>query len=62
MTDKSLTIVPVSIYISGGLVKVEIAIAKGKLKSDKRDDLAKKDSNLEVKRALKASSYKDKSR
>jgi SsrA-binding protein len=62
MTDKSLTIVPVSIYISGGLVKVEIAMAKGKLKSDKRDDLAKKDSNLEVKRALKASSYRDKSR
>lgn len=62
MTDKSLTVVPVSIYITGGLVKVEIATAKGKLKSDKRDDLAKKDSNLEVKRALKASSYKDKSR
>ena len=53
---------PVSIYITGGLVKVEIAIAKGKLKSDKRDDLARKDSNLEVKRALKASSYRDKSR
>jgi len=62
MTDKSLTIVPVSIYITGGLVKIEIAMAKGKLKSDKRDDLAKKDSNLEIKRALKASSYKDKRR
>ncbi len=62
MTDKSLTIVPVSIYISGGLVKVEIATAKGKLKSDKREDLAKRDSDLEVKRALKASSYKDRSR
>lgn len=62
MTDKSLTIVPVSIYISGGLVKVEIATAKGKLKSDKRDDLAKRDSGLEVMRALKARSFKDKSR
>ena len=35
MTDKSLTIVPLTIYIQRGLVKIEIALAKGKLKGDK---------------------------
>lgn len=58
MTDKSLTLVPVSIYIINSLVKVEIAIAKGKQKGDKRQDIEKKESDLEIRRALK---YKNKS-
>lgn len=54
MTDKSLTLVPLSLYLSGSLVKVELALAKGKLKHDKRHDLEKKESELEIKRALKS--------
>jgi len=53
MTNKSLTLVPVAVYITGALVKVEIALAKSKLKSDKRDDIEKRESELEVRRALK---------
>jgi len=53
MADKSLTLVPLSVYFSGSHVKVEIALAKGKLKSDKRRDIEKKESELEVRRALK---------
>ncbi|MBN1299026.1 MAG: SsrA-binding protein SmpB [Actinobacteria bacterium] len=53
LKDKSLTLVPLSIYITGSMVKVELALAKGKLKSDKRRDIEKKESELEVRRALK---------
>lgn len=53
MADKSLTIVPLSIYIQRGLVKTEIALAKGKLKRDKRRDIEKKETEREMKRAMK---------
>lgn len=53
MTDKSLTLVPLSVYITGSLVKVELALVKGKLKHDKREDIEKKESELEIRRALK---------
>lgn len=53
MADKSLTIVPLNIYIQRGLVKTEIALAKGKLKRDKRRDIEKKETEREMKRAMK---------
>ena len=53
MVDKSLTIVPLNIYIQKGLVKTEIGLAKGKLKRDKRRDIEKKETEREMKRALK---------
>lgn len=53
LKDKSITLVPISVYLDRGLVKIELATAKGKLKSDKRQDLEKKESELEIKRALK---------
>ena len=53
MSDRSLTIVPLNIYIQNGLVKTEIALAKGKLKRDKRRDIEKKETEREMKRAMK---------
>jgi len=53
LTDKSLTMIPLNIFIVQGLVKVEIATAKSKLKSDKRRDIEERESKIEVKRALK---------
>ena len=43
ITQKGYTIVPLSVYFSGSLVKVEIGLAKGKKLYDKRHDIAKKD-------------------
>lgn len=43
ITQKGYTLVPLSVYIKDGLVKVELATAKGKKLYDKRDDIAKKD-------------------
>lgn len=49
----SYTAVPTMLYLSRGLAKVEIAIARGKKKYDKRNDLAKKDAQRQIQRALK---------
>jgi len=50
--ESGLTLVPLSIYFSAGKVKVEIALARGKRSYDKRQDLARKDADREVRRAL----------
>ncbi|MCL1890460.1 MAG: SsrA-binding protein SmpB [Coriobacteriia bacterium] len=53
-SQAGFTIVPLSLYFSPeGKVKVEIALAKGKKTYDKRDSIAKRDSDREVARALK---------
>lgn len=43
VAQQGYTIVPLSIYFKASLVKVEIALAKGKKLHDKRQDIAKKD-------------------
>jgi SsrA-binding protein len=50
--ESGLTLVPLALYFRGGLVKVEIALAKGKQSYDKRQDLARRDADREVQRAL----------
>ena len=44
---------PVEVYFKGGLVKVEIALARGKKLYDKRQDIAKKDMKREAERDFK---------
>lgn len=53
LTDKSLTLVPLRVYMIKNKVKVELALAKGKAKRDKRRDLQNREHELEIKRALK---------
>ena len=50
---KGYTIVPVEVYFKGSLVKVEVALARGKKLYDKRDDIAKKDMKREAERDFK---------
>ncbi len=50
---KGISIVPISMYFKGNKVKVEIGIGKGKKLYDKRDDMAKKDADLNIRRAMK---------
>lgn len=47
------TLVPVSLYQVRGLVKMKLALAKGKKLYDKRDDMAKKDAQREVEQHFK---------
>ena len=51
--EKGYTIVPVEVYFKGSLVKVQIALAKGKKQYDKRQDIAKKDMRREAERDFK---------
>ncbi len=51
--EKGYTIVPVQVYLKGSLVKVQIALAKGKKLYDKRQDIAKKDQKREAEREFK---------
>ena len=50
--DGNLTLVPLSLYFTGGKVKVEIALARGKQARDKRQDMARRDAQREVAREL----------
>ncbi|HBT15826.1 MAG TPA: SsrA-binding protein [Firmicutes bacterium] len=52
--EKGFTLVPLSMYFDQkNRVKVELALARGKKMYDKREDLAKKDAEREMARALK---------
>ncbi|MEB3831942.1 SsrA-binding protein SmpB [Phormidium sp. CCY1219] len=51
--QKGLTLVPTKMYLKRGLVKVEIALARGKKIYDKRETLKKRAEKREIERALK---------
>ncbi|MCI7274926.1 MAG: SsrA-binding protein SmpB [Lachnospiraceae bacterium] len=53
IAQKGYTLVPLQVYFKGSLVKVEIALARGKKLYDKRDDAAKKDVKRELERNFK---------
>ena len=52
--EKGYALVPLKLYFSHGLIKMELALAVGKKLYDKRDDMAKRDAKREMERALKA--------
>ena len=51
--EKGLTLVPVKLYIKDSIAKVEIALAKGKRQYDKRESIARRDTEREIERAIK---------
>ncbi len=51
--EKGYTLVPLKIYLSHGLAKVELALASGKDLYDKRQSAAEKDAKREVERTLR---------
>lgn len=53
LAQKGYTLVPLKVYFSGRLVKVEIGLAKGKKLYDKRHEIAKKDMRRETEREFK---------
>jgi len=50
---KGVTIIPLQVYLKDGLAKAEIAVAKGKKLYDKRKEIARRDAEREVQRALR---------
>ena len=49
--QRGLTVVPVKLYLKGSLIKIEIALAKGKKLHDKRETLRERDAQREMNRA-----------
>ena len=48
------SLVPISLYFKGSFVKLELGLGKGKKLYDKRQDIAKKDAERRMQKALKA--------
>ena len=46
-------LIPLAVYLKGSLVKVSLAVAKGKKLYDKREDIAKKDAKRNIERSIK---------
>ena len=51
--ERGYTVVPTMLYLSKGRAKVEIALARGKRQYDKRQAIAKRDADRQIRRALK---------
>ena len=53
ITEKGYTLVPVRLYIKDGKAKVELGLARGKRQYDKRREIARKDADREIERAIR---------
>ncbi len=53
MAEKGFTLVPLRLYIKGGIAKVEVALAKGKRLHDKRESIMRREVDREIGRTLK---------
>ncbi|NLE51031.1 MAG: SsrA-binding protein SmpB [Chloroflexi bacterium] len=51
--EKGLTIIPLQMYLTRGIAKVEIAVARGKRQYDKRESLRARDSQRQIERTLR---------
>jgi SsrA-binding protein len=51
--EKGLTIIPLRVYFKNGKAKVEIALAKGKVKYEKREAMKEKDMKREIEKSFK---------
>ena len=52
--QKGYSLVPICLYFKGSFVKLELGIGKGKKLYDKREDIAKKDAEMKIRKSLKA--------
>ncbi|HNZ27216.1 MAG TPA: SsrA-binding protein SmpB [Spirochaetota bacterium] len=52
--EKGITVIPIKIYLLGSLIKVEIAICRGKKLYDKREAIKEKDNKKNIQRELRS--------
>ena len=52
--QKGYSLVPICLYFKGSFVKLELGVGKGKKLYDKREDIAKKDAEMKIRKSLKA--------
>ena len=51
--ERDLTLVPLKVYFSYGLAKIELGLAKGKKTYDRRESLKEKDAQMQIDRAMR---------
>lgn len=51
--QQGYSLIPISLYFKGSFVKIELGIGKGKKLYDKREDIAKREAEIKIKRAIK---------
>jgi SsrA-binding protein len=52
-TERGLTLIPLQCYFSHGLAKVELGVARGKKKYDRREDIKEREAQRQIDRALR---------
>ena len=52
--QRGLSLVPISLYFSGNFLKIELGVGKGKKLYDKRQDIAKRDAEMRMRKAMRA--------
>ena len=57
--EKGYTLVPLKIYFRNSKAKVELGLARGKRQYDKRDDLAQRDAERDIARALRGKNQRE---
>lgn len=57
LRTKGVTCIPIRMYLKKGRAKLEIAVARGKRQYDKRQDVAKRDAQRQIDRAVKDMRY-----
>lgn len=53
VSEKGITLVPISVYLKSGKIKIELALVKGKKKFDKREEIQRRDFEKEKRRMIK---------
>ena len=53
VSKQGYTLIPLSLYFKGSLVKVQLGLSRGKKLYDKREDMSKRDAKREIERAMK---------
>lgn len=53
VNERGYTLVPLKVYLKNGKIKVEIGLAKGKTRGDKREVLKKRSADREIEKAMK---------
>ena len=51
--QEGLTLIPISLYFKGSMVKMQVGLCKGKKLHDKRDDMAERAAKRDIERAVK---------
>jgi len=55
MNEKGLSVIPLSMYLKGGMAKVELGLVRGRKQYDKRQAIAKRDAERDIQRAMRHS-------